>query len=221
MLVGHLAVALVAKRIEPKISIGTSVLAALLSDLILFLLLIAGIEHVDVEPGAELNRAVGRDIVYSHGLLMNVIWAALFAALYFFRRRYPRGALLLFAVVLSHWLLDFISHRPDMPLAPGTHQVFGLGLWNSRPATLIVEGGFWLLAVIIYARVTRPVNRAGSYAFWIGVALLTLVWHGNISGGIDPNPIKAGIGGLIAFGLMVAWAYWINRLRPAKSEMQS
>ena len=79
MLVGHLSVALVAKRIEPKISLGTWVLAALLSDLIFFPLLIAGIEHIDVVPGANANRAVGRDIVYSHGLLMNVIWAALFA----------------------------------------------------------------------------------------------------------------------------------------------
>ena len=213
MLVGHLAVGLVAKRIEPKISLGTWILAALLSDLLVFPLLIAGIEHFDTVPGATVNRAVGRDIVYSHGLLSNVIWAALFATVYFLRRRYPRGAWLLFAVVLSHWLLDFISHRPDMPLAPGTHQVFGLGLWNSLAATLLVEGGFWLLAVIVYARATRPTKRAGSYAFWIGVALLTLVWYANISAGMDQNPVKAGIGGLIMFSLLVAWAYWINRLR--------
>jgi len=218
MLAGHLAVGMVAKRIEPKISLGTWTLAALLSDLFVFPLLIAGVEHFDTVPGAAVNRTVGRDIVYSHGLVSNVIWAALFATIYFLRRRYPRGALLLFAVVLSHWLLDFISHRPDMRLAPGTQQVFGLGLWNSLPATLLVEGGFWLLAVIIYARATRPARRAGSYAFWIGVALVTLVWRGNISGGMDPNPIKAGIGGLIMFSLLIAWAYWINRLRPTKLE---
>ena len=217
MLVGHIAVGFVAKRIEPRVSLGTWVLAALLADLILFPLLIAGIEHVDVVPGAELNRVVGRDIVYSHSLLMDVIWGALFAAIYFLRRRYPRGAWLLFGAVVSHWLLDFISHRPDMPLAPGVQRVYGLGLWNSLPATLIVEGGFWLLAIIIYVRATRPVKRSGIYAFWAGVALLTLVWHGNIRGGMDPNPVKAGIGGLIAFTLMVAWAYWINRLRPAQS----
>jgi len=217
MLVGHVAVGLVAKRIEPKISLGTWILAALLSDLLVFPLLIAGIEHFDTVPGATLNRSVGRDIVYSHGLLSNVIWAALFATIYFLRRRYPGGALLLFAVVLSHWLLDFISHRPDMPLAPGTHQVFGLGLWNSLPATLLVEGGFWLLAVIIYARATSPTKRTGTYAFWIGVAILTLVWLGNIGAGMEPNPVKAGIVGLIMFSLVVAWAYWINRLRPTRA----
>ena len=216
MLVGHLAVGLVAKRIEPKISLGTWILAALFSDLLVFPLLIGGVEHFDTVPGATVNRTVGRDIVYSHGLVSNVIWAALFATIYFLCRRYPRGAWLLFAVVLSHWLLDFVSHRPDMPLAPGTHQVFGLGLWNSLPATLLVEGGFWLLAVVLYARATHPIKRAGSYAFWIGVALLTLVWYANIGTGMDQNPVKAGIGGLIMFGLVVVWAYWINRLRPTR-----
>jgi len=162
MLVGHLAVGLVAKRIEPKISLGTGILAALLSDLLVFPLLIAGIEHFDTLPGATLNRSVGRDIVYSHGLLSNIIWAALFATIYFLHRRYPRGALLLFAVVLSHWLLDFISHRPDMPLAPGTHQVFGLGLWNSLPATLVVEGGYccWQLSSMLARHVQRSAPEA-------------------------------------------------------------
>lgn len=216
MLVGHLAVGLIAKPYEPKISLGTWILAALLSDFIFFTLLIAGIEHVEVVPGANVNRAVGRDIVYSHGLLMNLVWATLFASIYFLRSRYSRRALLLFAVVLSHWVLDVISHRPDMPIAPGTHQVFGLGLWNSLPATLIVEGGFWLLGIIVYARATQALGRTGTYAYWIGFALLTLIWRGNISGGIDPNPVKAGIGGLIVFGLMVVWGHWMNRLRPMR-----
>jgi membrane-bound metal-dependent hydrolase YbcI (DUF457 family) len=215
MFVGHLAVGLVAKRIEPKVSLGTWMLAVMLADLLIFPFLIAGIEHVSVEPGVSVNRVVGDGIAYSHSLLMGAIWAALFAAAYYLRRRYRRGAWLLFVAVLSHWLLDVLSHRPDMPLAPGLHSVFGLGLWNSIPATLIVEGGFWLLAIILYVRATRPRNRAGVYAFWAGIALLTLMWYGNITKGMDPDPVKAGIGGLIVFSLMVAWAYWVNRLRPA------
>ena len=217
MLVGHLAVALTAKRIEPKISLGTWTLAAFLPDLVAFLLLIAGVEHFDPVPGAELNRTIGRDIVYSHSLLMDIVWGALFAGVYFLRRRNPRGAWMLFAVVVSHWILDLISHRPDMALAPGVGQVYGFGLWSSLPATLLVEGGFWLVALIIYVRATRPAKFAGRYAFWIGVALITLVWYGNIHAGMDPNPVKAGVGALILFSFMVAWAYWINRLRPTKS----
>src|SRR5437588_5182684 len=75
-----------------------------------------------------------------------------------------RAGWLLSAAVLSHWLLDgrypgMVSHRPDMPLAPGiglTFGLFGLGLWNSIPATLIIEGGFWFLAVTLYVRAALP-----------------------------------------------------------------
>jgi hypothetical protein len=209
-----LAIGLTGKRIEPRISLGTWIVAALLADLIVFPLLIGGIERFHAVPGVTVNRIAG-DIPYSHSLLMDTVWAGLFAGAYFLLRRYPRGAWLLFAAVLSHWVLDFVSHRPDMLLAPGTHAAFGLGLWNSIPATLAVEGGFWLLAIIFYVRATKPKNRAGTYVFWIGVVLFTLAWYGNITAGMNPNPVRAGVSGLIFFTLMVAWAYWINRLRPA------
>ncbi|HWO01891.1 MAG TPA: hypothetical protein VNS63_21745, partial [Blastocatellia bacterium] len=129
------------------------------------------------------------------------------------RRRYPRGAWVLFAAVLSHWLLDFVSFKN--PVAPGVHQEFGLGLWYSVPATLIVEGGFWLLAIVVYVRATHPKNRVGIFAFWIVIALLTLAWYNNITGPPPPSTLAAGIFGLIFFSLSVAWAYWMNRLRPS------
>jgi hypothetical protein len=214
MFVGHLAIGLTGKRIAPTISLGTWILAAVLADLIVFPLLITGVERFHAVPGVAVNRMAG-DIPYSHSLLMDAVWAALFAGAYFLLRRYPRGAWLLFAAVLSHWVLDFVSHRPEMLLAPGTQAAFGLGLWNSIPATLAVEGGFWLLAIIFYVRATRPKSRAGTYVFWIGVVFFTLAWYGNITAGMDPNPMRAGISGLIFFTFIVAWAYWINRLRPA------
>ncbi len=159
MLVGHLAAGFVGKRLEPRVSLGMLVMAALLADFIFFPLLLAGIENVGVVPNVQVNRVIGHGIGYSHSLLMLVIWAGLFAAVYFWRQRNGRGAAVLFAVVLSHWALDVISHRPDMPLVPGGKTVLGLGLWNSIPATLLVEGGFWMLAVVMYARLTRPKNR--------------------------------------------------------------
>jgi len=218
MFVGHLAVGLVAKRIEPKLSLGTGVLAAMLVDLLWAIFLIAGIEHVHFKPGMGAgNYFDAYDIAMSHSLLMGAVWAALFAAAYFLRRHYPRGAWILFAAVLSHWFLDFVSHRPDMPLAPGVHRYFGLGLWNSIPATVIVEGGFWLVAIVLYARATHPKNRAGVYAFWTVVVLLTLAWYNNIAGPPPRNPHTAPIVSLIFFSLVVAWAYWMSRLRPAKA----
>jgi hypothetical protein len=218
MLVGHFAIGFVAKRVEPKISLGTLALAAMIADFLWCIFMMAGIEHVRFKPGmGAANYFDASNIAMSHSLLMNTIWAALFAATYFLRRHYQQGAWVLFVVVLSHWLLDFVAHRPDMPLAPGVHRYFGLGLWTSISATLIVEGGFWLLAIILYARATHPKNRAGVYAFWSVIVLLTLVWYNNIAGSPPPNPNTAPIFSLIFFSLVVAWAYWMNRLRPTQT----
>ena len=216
MFVGHLAVGLAAKRIEPRVSLAVWMLAAMLADFLAFCFFIAGIEHAGIMPGVKTNRFLG-DIPYSHSLLMDLGWGALLAIVYFVFRRHARAAWLVCAAVVSHWLLDFISHRPDMQLAPGLPAAFGLGLWNSIPATLLVEGGVWLLAVIFYVRVTRAKTRAGRYIFWSGIALFTLAWYGNITAGIQPDSVRAGISGLIFVCLMIAWASWMNRVRPVAS----
>ncbi len=178
----------------------------------------AGIEHVQLKPGRGAANYIARfDVPFRHSLLMDALWDVLFAAVYFWRRRYPRGAWVLLVVVISHWLLDFVAHRSDMPLAPGVHTYWGLGLWNSIPATLIVEGGFWLLAIILYTRAPQPKKRAGVYAFWSMIALLTLAWYNNIAGPPPPNSSTMGISSLSFFSLIVAWAYWMNRLRPVQA----
>ena len=215
MLVGHFGVALAAKRVEPRISLGTLVLAAMLADFLYCAFLLAGIEHVQFTPqlGAA-NYITDFDVQISHSLLMDAIWASLFAAAYFLKRRYARGAWILFIAVLSHWLLDAVSLFE--PLAPGSSIHAGLGLWHSIPATVVVEGGFALIAVILYASITRPMKRIGVYAFWAFVVLLTFAWYNNITGPPPPGPVTAGIAGLIFFSLSVAWAYWMNRLRPVE-----
>jgi hypothetical protein len=118
-------------------------------------------------------------------------------------------------VVLSHWLLDFVSHRPDLPIAPELHKYVGLGLWSSIPATLLVEGGFWLFAVILYVRCTRSKGLTATFVFWVGIGLITFIWFSNIAGPPPQNPKTAPFGSLIVFSLTVAWAYWVNRLRVA------
>ena len=216
MLVGHIAVGLAAKRITPRVSLGTTVLAALLPDLLWCVFLLAGIENVELKPGrGAVNYLAASNMAFSHSLLMDAAWGALFAAAYFFARHYARGAWILFAAVLSHWLLDFVAHRPDMALAPGIHRYFGLGLWNSVAATVVVEGGMWIAAIILYVRATRPKSRTGVYAFWIVAVLLTLAWYGNIAGPPPSSPRAMAVSSLIFFSCVVAWAYWMNRLRPA------
>ncbi|HLJ47037.1 MAG TPA: metal-dependent hydrolase [Bryobacteraceae bacterium] len=219
MLAGHLAVALGARRFEPGISLGTLVLAAMAADLLWCVFMIAGVEHVQFRPAmGAANYFAASNIAWSHSLLMDIVWGCLLAAGYFLRRRYPRGAWVLFGAVLSHWVLDWISHRPDMPLAPGTQARYGLGLWASIPATVIVEGGFWICAVFLYARATRAGNRAGSYGFWAVVGILTLIWYNNVAGPPPRDPHTVPIASFVLFSLVVAWGYWMNRVRVRVSQ---
>ena len=216
MLVGHVAAGMVAKRVAPRISLGTAVLAALLPDLLWCIFLLAGLEHIELKPGIGAANYLGTsDVAFSHSLLMDIVWAAVFAGAYLWRRHYPRGAWVLFAAVLSHALLDLVAWR-DFPQAPGIHRYCGLALWNSVSATVVVEGGLWLVAIVLYLRGTAPKGRAGIYAFWIVVALLTLAWYRNIAGPPPPNPRAMAVSSLIFFSLIVAWAYWMNRQRPAR-----
>lgn len=218
MLVGHFAAGLVAKRIEPKVSVGTLIFAAMLADFLWCVFAIVGLEHIRFKPGrGAANYAEFYDTAWSHSLLTNVIWAGIFAGTYFLLRRHKRGALVLSIVVVSHWLLDFVAHRPDLSLAPGTSSQFGLGLWTSIPLTLIVEGGFWLAAIIIYVRMTTAKSRLGIFVFWTVCGLLTLAWYNNIAGPPPPNPAIAPVFSLVFFTLVVLWGYWMNRLRRAKA----
>jgi hypothetical protein len=224
MLTGHFAIGFLGKRAEPKLSLGTIMLAALLSDLLFCFFLIGGIEAVRFKPGVTIVPGVrsvealeATEMAYSHSLLMTFVWGALLSVLYFMRRRNARAMIVLFAAVVSHWVLDFIAHPPDMPLMPGAvQQRFGLGMWKSIPATLLIEGAFWIVAIILYVQIARPRSRTGSIAFWIPVVILTAVWIGNTSGPPPADLSAAGYATLIFVSLIIGWAYWMNRLRPTR-----
>jgi hypothetical protein len=218
MLVGHFAVAFVVKHVEPKLSLGTLTIAVLLADGVAFALMFVGIEgfHVVARGATSFNASVAADLRYSHSLAIDLLLAAISAAGYFAMRRDRRGAALIFAAVLSHWPLDAISHPPDMALAPGVPPYVGLGLWSSIPATLIVEGVPWAIAVMAYVRATRAKSMLDLGVFWLVVGFVTLAWYGNVRGpSVPPSPRAMAISSSIFFGLVVAWAYWMNRVRAA------
>src|SRR5205814_4956976 len=130
--IGHFAVAFAAKRAAPTVSLGTWFIACELVDLIWPLFLLFGVETVMITPG--ITAFTPLDFVsypWTHSLLMCAVWALGFAVLYWLLRRALLAAALIGAVVLSHWFLDAIVHRPDLPLAPGSHLKIGLGLWHS------------------------------------------------------------------------------------------
>ena len=140
MFVGHLAVALGVKGAEPRVPLGAAVAAAFGLDLLWPIFLLLGLESVRIHVGDTAFTNLAFDSYpWSHSLLIVVGWSALVG--YLGRLAYGswRVGALLGALVSSHWVLDFIMHRPDLPLWPGG-PVAGLGLWNSIAAAIVVEG---------------------------------------------------------------------------------
>jgi len=213
MFLGHFGVGLGSKSLAPKTSLGTLFLAAQFVDLLWPTLLLVGLERVEIAPG--ITRVTPLDFVHypiTHSLLAGIGWSLAFAAVYYALRRYPRGAWVCGAAVLSHWVLDLVVHRPDLLLIPGGTTRVGLGLWNSLPATLAAEllvcgGGLWL-----YLRATRARDRAGSIGLWALVGFLLLVYGANVFGPPPPSVAAIAWAGH-AMWLLVIWGYWVDRHR--------
>lgn len=213
MFLGHFAVAMAAKKAAPSVSLGTWCLAAQLLDVLWPAFLLAGWERVAVDPGN--TRVTPLDFLHypwSHSLAMASLWAAVFAGGHFLFRRRGKAALLLGLAVLSHWLLDWLTHRPDLPLHPGGEKA-GLGLWNSLPWTLAVELGLFGLGVYLYESSTRAVDRVGSRGFGLFALVLIITYVGNVFGPPPPDDTGVIAGAGFAFWILFAWAFWFDRHR--------
>ena len=215
MFAGHLAVALAAKRHAPRTSLGTLIAASFGIDLLWPLLLLLGVERVGV-AGVPLafTPLTFEWYPWSHSLLMVLVWAALAGGLV--RRLTGRGrdAWVVAAVVASHWLLDLVTHAPDLPLWPGGPLV-GLGLWGSIPATLAIEGLLVAMALMSYRKVTVPRDRTGSLALVGLVALVVVIWA---FGPFSPPPPDARAVAFVGLALWVLppWGWWIDRHRAVR-----
>ena len=217
MYIGHFAVAFAAKRVAPKTSLGTLLGAAQFIDLIWPLFLLLGWETVRIDPGNTAFTPL--DFVsypISHSLAATLGWALLFGLVYAARTRYRTGAIVVAALVLSHWLLDAIMHRPDLPLYPGSAVLVGAGLWNSVAATLVLESAMYAAAVVLYARVTRARDGIGVYSFWIFVALNFAFYLGAAFGPPPPDENALAWVGLAAW-LFPVWAAWFDAHREYQS----
>jgi hypothetical protein len=219
MFVGHLAVGFAAKRFAPRTSLGTLLIAAQFADMLWPVLLLVGVEHARIVPGITKASAFDfYDYPVSHSLLMDCVWGAIFAGIYFAVKRYRSGAIAIFIGVVSHWILDWISHRPDLPLVPGARHYVGLGLWNSIPATYVVEGLIFACGVFLYVSATRASDRAGVYGFWPMIALLLLIWIPSVGGAAPPSMNVVAIVGIAGALIATVWAYWIDNHRPAAAQ---
>lgn len=214
MFIGHFGLAMAAKKVAPRPSLGTLVLAAQLVDGLWPIFLLLGWEEVSIVPGITAVTPLDfRWYPYTHSLLAVVAWGALLSITYYAFRRDASGARWLAALVVSHWILDLIAHRPDLPLWPGGPRV-GFGLWNSVPATLVAEFALFLLGASIYASVTRARDRWGTVLLWSFVVVLAGLYLSAVFGPPPPSVQVLAMSGLLGW-LFVAWGYWIDRHRVA------
>lgn len=216
MFIGHFGAALGAKALAPRASLGSLFLAAQLADLAWPALLLLGIERVRIAPG--ITAVTPLDFEHypvTHSLAGISLWGLAFGAVYFLLVRNARGAIVVGGLVASHWVLDLVVHRPDLPLYPGGAMV-GLGLWNSVAGTLVVEFGILAAGAAVYLRCTEGLNRTGTWALWSLLAFLALIQLGNVFG--PPPPSVAAIAWVgHAQWLLVLWGYWIDRNRATRS----
>jgi hypothetical protein len=204
MFLGHFAVALAASRAQPRLRLGTALVAAQLPDVLWPLFLLAGVEHVTIAPGDTAFTPLRFDSYpWSHSLAAVFAWGMIASGLYGMSGGARRAAAWIGPLVMSHWILDALSHRPDMPLLPGDGPRVGLGLWNSVPLTLAVEGLLFAAGVWLFAH-----GRKLGAAFWSLIAFLVLVYLANLFG--PPPPSERAIAvSMLPVGPALWW--WANR----------
>jgi hypothetical protein len=202
--VGHFAVGLAAKRWAPRASLGWLVFAAIFADVLWGAFVLLGIERARIVPG--ITKAMPLDLQYvgiSHSLVTVLGWGALLAAVYFARHRDVRAAAVVLACVFSHFVLDWISHRPDMPILPSGPRV-GLGLWNYPMAAIATEAALLLGGVWLYMRSTRP--RAGASSRGLVVLVVALLAM-NVGAYFGPPP--PSVQAMVVLNLATLVVVWV------------
>ncbi len=216
MFVGHYAVSLALKKFEKRASLGVLFLAVQFVDILFMPFVLLGIERMNIVPGFTQSTHFELEYVpYTHSLVGSVFWAAV--AYVVFRWLFVRKqsvALVMALAVFSHWVLDLITHTPDLPLWTDDSMKLGLGLWNSAAATYALEAILLLGALWLYLRATQASSSLGKYGMPVFIVVLLLINVLNIFG---PPPaggkIEMAVSAMIAYFAFAAIAFWLDKKR--------
>jgi LexA-binding, inner membrane-associated putative hydrolase len=225
MFIGHFAVGFAAKRAAPRVSLAVLFVAAQFADLLWPILVALGIEQVRIDPGnTALTPLDFVSYPYSHSLLMLIGWGVVLGWLCAARDTsaarvasgFSRTFLVIALLVLSHWFLDWMTHRPDMPLYPGGPK-FGLGMWNSVAATVLVELAMFAAGLWIYIRTTRARDAVGRWSFVVFVLFLLGIYAGNVVSPPPPSVTAIWIAGIVGGAILLVWSARFDRHRDPRT----
>lgn len=177
MFLGHFGAGFAGKKFSKSASLGTYFMAAQWIDLLWPILLLLGIEKVKIEPGISNVTPLNFNYYpFTHSLAAAIIWGVIFGVIYFLIKKNAKTSIILGVFVVSHWVLDFLVHIPDLPIFPGSELKVGLGLWNSFTATIILEGLIFGIGIYLYYKVTKTKNKTGTYSLIGLVVFLIMIY---------------------------------------------
>ncbi len=210
MFVGHYAVSYAVKAADRRICLGLLFLAVQAVDVAWAVLVLAGVEKVRIVPGITASNPLDLYYMpYTHSLVATGAWfaAAVVVQRVIGRPRHDfRVSLLVGLAVASHWFLDLIVHRPDLPLYDNAAKV-GLGLWNFPAPAFLLEIGLLLLAMGYGWR--RGVVRGRGP--WIFAGVLAATQAMVFFGAPPASPAAAAATALAAYFAFAGVAEWLDR----------
>ena len=208
MFIGHFGLGLASRKARTLPSLAIIFMAVQFLDLLWPVFCLLGIESFEIEPGnTKLTPLNFSNYPYSHSLLMALVWGFLFGLVYFLFTKNKRAAFITGLLVLSHWVLDLLVHRPDLPLTPFSDVKLGLGLWNSPVVEIILEAGLFIGGTIFYYRAVQPKRK---FAFWSLIIFLVLIHIANLVGPPPPSVTAVAWAGNLTW-LFVLWAWWVEK----------
>ena len=221
MFIGHFAVGFAAKKVSPKTSLGTLIAAACFLDLLWPVFVLVGLESFHIAPGDTVMTPLAFDhYPWSHSLLMAALWGLLYGGFVFWWGSGRLGGAVAGAAVVSHWLLDYVTHRPDLPLAPGLAERVGLGLWNHPRIEKPIEATMYVFGVGLYMSATEARDGVGRWGLTLLVLALAALHVANLIGPPPPNTQVVAYADLIAV-LFLVWAVWVDRHRGPRTAHQT
>ena len=216
MFVGHYGISFAAKRLDKTIPLWVLFLAVQLLDLGWGVLVPLGVEKVRIVPGITASNPLDLYYMpYTHSLVAALLWSLAGYVVYRSGRGFGasrRAALLVAAAVFSHWVLDLIVHRPDLPLYDDTLKM-GLGLWNYPLAAFLVEGSLLVAGLLLYLRSSVALSPAGRYSAPLFGLVLLITQAFVVTVQPLPSITFAALLFLVSYAGLAATAYRVELTR--------
>ncbi|MGH9969748.1 MAG: hypothetical protein ACREBG_18415 [Pyrinomonadaceae bacterium] len=214
MFVGHYGVSFAVKSVDKSVPLWLLFIAVQLVDVLWAVFIFMGIEKVRITPGITATNPLDLYYMpYTHSLVAAILWSGVgFIGYRFVGKGANSSALLLAAAIFSHWVLDLLVHRPDLPLYDDMHKV-GLGLWNYPGLAFALEASILFGSIFLYLRSSKPVSLTGRFGLPVfGIVLLAL--QATVFFGAPPaSPAQAALTALLSYFVLVGLAYWLEKKR--------